>query len=330
MQSKPDASFGNEPRISKKLVKAFIKSQWNGKGQQKWRKLRFFFLPSFVFGVLALILQATNDKKSRFFLGATSPIAVISLEDVIIKSDSFIALVEELKEEKTVKGVILKVDSPGGATVPSYEIYQALKRLKAEKKLFVWMGNLATSGGYMVSLAADRIYASPMSMTGSIGVILMSFSFEGLLQKLGVEPLVITAGKNKDILSPFHAPSKEQYTITGQALADYHQIFIAMVKENRKKLAPRPEIFDGRPFTAKEAKNLGMIDELSDFFGVLEQMKKQLQLPLNTEPFYPQEQENWDWGLGNFSFLQNWGGFLGFSKKQPSAGLMSIYSPGGF
>ena len=120
-----------------------------------------------------------------------------------VDSDRIVKLLRKYEKDDDIKAVVLRVDSPGGAVAPSQEIHDAVKRIKAKKRVVVSMGGLAASGGYYISAPADRIYAEPGTLTGSIGVIFMHFNVRGLLETAKVEETTLKSGKYKDTLSPF-------------------------------------------------------------------------------------------------------------------------------
>lgn len=172
---------------------------------------------------------------------------------------------EKAFASKKAPAVAILVNSPGGSPVQSRLIYRRIRDLAAEhhKKVYVFAEDVAASGGYMIALAGDEIYADETSIVGSIGVVSGGFGFPELLRKIGVERRVYTAGENKVILDPFQ-PEKEadiEYLKTLQL--DIHQVFIDMVKARRGgKLADDPTIFSGLFWTGMKARQLGLIDGL--------------------------------------------------------------------
>src|SRR5947208_1256733 len=119
-----------------------------------------------------------------------------------VDADKVVKLLKKYERDEDIKAVVLRVDSPGGAVAPSQEIHDAVKRIKASKKVVVSMGGMAASGGYYISAPADRIFAEPGTLTGSIGVIFLHFNVRGLLEWAKVEETTLKSGKYKDTLSP--------------------------------------------------------------------------------------------------------------------------------
>ncbi len=169
---------------------------------------------------------------------------------------------------KGAKAVAIQINSPGGSAVQSTLIYRRIRALAEEKdlKVYVFAEDVAASGGYMLALAGDEIYADTSSIVGSIGVITATFGFPGLLEKIGVERRVYTAGTNKDVLDPF-LPEKPADVKRIKAIQlDVHQAFIDLVKTRRadKLTKDDKDLFTGEFWSGKTALELGLIDGLSD------------------------------------------------------------------
>ena len=180
-----------------------------------------------------------------------------------VDSDKVVKLLKKYERDDDVKAIVLRVDSPGGAVAPSQEIHDAIKRIKARKKVVVSMAGLAASGGYYISAPADRIFAEPGTLTGSIGVIFMHFNVRGLLEWAKVEETTLKSGKYKDTLSPFrpiHETDREEI----QSISDdvYAQFVQAVAQGRGLPEARVREIAEGRIYTGKRAKELKLVDEL--------------------------------------------------------------------
>lgn len=214
-------------------------------------------------------------------------IALISLDGVIQASSESGFLQENytaenvrknLKrayEDPTVKGILLKINSPGGTVAESQEIYNLILKIRKEKPVFVSMSDVAASGGYYISSAADRIYACPGTLTGSIGVIFSAPDASELLtKKLGIKAQVIKSGKYKDIASSYRPmTTDERGLLTGIIQNSYEQFLDAITKgrieradgykSTKTELTPENLKFyaDGRVFTGEQAKALGFVDE---------------------------------------------------------------------
>ncbi len=171
-------------------------------------------------------------------------------------------------EDKHAKGVILRINSPGGAPVQAAQINEEIYRLREEypeMPFYVVVSDVCASGGYYVAVAADKIYASAGSMVGSIGVRLDSFGVVKLMEKLGVESRTITAGENKALLDPFVEQKPEQRAHLKAMLEDVHQQFIEAVRRGRgDRLKESDEIFSGLVWTGRQALELGLVDALGN------------------------------------------------------------------
>ncbi|MCV3766329.1 S49 family peptidase [Rhizobium sp. TRM95796] len=176
-------------------------------------------------------------------------------------------LLEEAFETKKAPAVAIAINSPGGSPVQSRQIFYKIRALaeKHEKKVLVFVEDVAASGGYLIALAGDEIIADPTSIVGSIGVISGGFGFTELIKKVGVERRIYTAGQNKSVLDPF-LPEKESDVAHLKSLQlDVHRVFIDMVKERRAgKLAEDDTLFTGLFWSGEKGLALGLVDALGD------------------------------------------------------------------
>jgi len=192
-------------------------------------------------------------------------VALVRIEGPIVDSKNPIDEIKEYVKDPSVKAIVLRVDSPGGAVAPSQEIYEEVKKAVEKKKIVVSMGSLAASGGYYISAPASRIVANPGTLTGSIGVIMEIPNVEGLMNKVGVKTEVIKSGRHKDIASVFRGIGREEREILQGVLDDVHDQFIKAVAEGRKMLPDQvKKLADGRIFTGKQAVGMGLVDELGN------------------------------------------------------------------
>lgn len=180
-----------------------------------------------------------------------------------------------LKNDK-VKAILLRVNSPGGTVPTSQEIHEAVVALqKKGKPVVVSMGDVAASGGYYVSCGADKIFANPGTLTGSIGVIINLMNFKGLADKLGVEPEVIKSGTFKDIASPYRKLTKEDEEILHNLIMDSYEQFTSAISEGRKLPIEQVKgIADGRIYSGRQAQKLGLVDELGSYTDALACLQK--------------------------------------------------------
>jgi signal peptide peptidase SppA len=181
-------------------------------------------------------------------------------------------VLEKAFRDKKSPAVALIINSPGGSPVQSRLIFRRIRDLAEEnrKHVFVFVEDVAASGGYMIACAGDEIYADPSSIIGSIGVVSSSFGFSAFLEKIGVERRVYTAGKNKALLDPFKPEKKEDVEHLKALQLEIHEIFIAIVKERRHGcLKDNDDIFSGMFWTGIQGKEMGLVDGLGDIRSVL-------------------------------------------------------------
>ncbi len=194
-------------------------------------------------------------------------VAVVRIEGVILDSREAIEELRKFRDNPSIKAIVLRIDSPGGGVVPSQEIYAEVLKARTEGKVKVIasMGNLAASGGYYIAAATDKIVANPGTLTGSIGVIMELANVQGLLEKVGVQSVVIKSGKHKDLASPFRTMSPEERALLQSVLDDVHDQFIQAVAAGRAmKVEQVRDLADGRIFTGRQAKAAKLVDELGD------------------------------------------------------------------
>lgn len=224
------------------------------------KKVLIFFLIIFaVIVILSLMLTFSH----KVPLG--EKVALIRVTGVIIDSTDVIDELKEYAKDNSIKAVVLRVDSPGGAVAPSQEIYEEVLKLKENKKVIVSMGSVAASGGYYIAAPADKIVANAGTLTGSIGVIMEIPNVSGLMKKIGVETQIVKSGSYKDIASVFRSLKPEEKEILQSVLDDVHDQFIRAVSDGRgMKVEDIKSIADGRIFTGRMAKELGLVDELGN------------------------------------------------------------------
>jgi len=201
-------------------------------------------------------------------------LAVVRVEGFIGDTKKLLTWLDRLTRDKSVKGVLLRVNSPGGSAAASHELYDALKRLAAKKPVYASMGSVAASGGLMVALAAQRILAMPSTITGSVGVKMEIPQVQGLMDKLGLQRESIASGKYKDTGTPFRSITKDERTYLTEIIDDMHNNFVTLVVQARKLPEEKVRlIVDGRILTGSKALELGLIDELGGQTEALRQLR---------------------------------------------------------
>jgi len=221
-----------------------------------------------VFGILAVAAMIWSlSGADRSSLSLTRRLAVVRLEGVITDAGWHTQVLREHLNNRNVAGVLLRIDSPGGAVAPSQEIYNEVAAYKAAgKPLVVSMGNTAASGGYYVASPAEIIFASPGTLTGSIGVIFTLPMYQELAKKIGVDFRVLKAGEMKDIASPLRPMTETEKAALQKLLDDTHDQFIQDVATARNvDVNDIKAIADGMIFTGRQAYNMGMVDTLGGY-----------------------------------------------------------------
>ncbi|EJY95466.1 signal peptide peptidase SppA [Staphylococcus arlettae] len=192
--------------------------------------------------------------------------------------DLFLKELDSVKEDNTVKGVLLTVNTPGGGTYPSDEIYKKIQQLKQSgKKVYVHMESMAASGGYYISAPADKIYAGPQTMTGSIGVIMSNIDYSELQENLGIKENVIKSGAHKDIMSGSREMTDEEKDIMQSMLDDSFDRFVNIVKDGRNMSEEKVrKLADGRLYSAQQAEKNGLIDDIAYEDETIKALKKDI------------------------------------------------------
>ena len=232
--------------------------------------------------VLGIVLMSFNSSpgSSKFSTFSSRKVGLVQVSDVIYSSEDYVKQLKDLREDNGIAGVILRVDSPGGAVAPSQEVFEEVMKFRdINKPLVVSMGNLAASGGYYIASPAFKIFANPGTVTGSIGAIMSFPHYYKLLSKIGVDVEVIKAGELKDVGSPNRELTPKERAYLQAMLGDIHLQFIEDVSRARSievdSLLP---IADGRIFTGRQALKVGLVDTLGGYEDALSFLKEYLGL----------------------------------------------------
>ncbi|MBN1603119.1 MAG: signal peptide peptidase SppA [Chitinispirillaceae bacterium] len=228
--------------------------------------------------ILGVILSTSGNLKnshSPLRSSGIKKVGLVKVEGAIYSSYETIRQLRSFLNDNSIAGVLLRVDSPGGATAPSQEIYNTVLQFKKKNKpLIVSMGSMAASGGYYISSPAQKIFADPGTMTGSIGVIISTPQYNELGKKIGVEMRVMKAGKFKDILSPYRKVTNAENDLIQNFLDDTHEQFISDVAIARDlPYDSIKAIADGRIFTGRQAVISRLVDTLGGFEDALHYLK---------------------------------------------------------
>lgn len=188
----------------------------------------------------------------------------------MIESKRILAILQEIQDDETIQSVVLRINSPGGAVVPSDEIYLKLRELQQTKTVITHIEDMAASGGYYIAVGTEKIYANPASITGSIGVIAQLPNASELLQKIGVEFRTIQSGNLKDMGSFARDFTPEEVAVFQSVVDEAYEQFVQAVADGRKMDTETvKKLADGRIYTGKQALDLQLIDGLGTFENTL-------------------------------------------------------------
>ena len=262
------AKPGWERELVEKLAFAAITEQ------RRTRRWGIFFKCLMFAYLLAIFGAAMYPKlKQEMHVGGKSHTAVVDLvgmiaEDQNANAESIIDSLRDAVKDSNTKGIIIHANSPGGSPVQSAYVYDEIKKIKKEHPtlpIHAVVTDICASGCYYIVSAVDKIYASPASLIGSIGVIMGNFGFVEAMQKLGVERRLLTAGEHKALLDPFSPAKPDENQYMQGLINQVHQQFIAAVKSGRgNRLKETPDMFSGLVWTGEESVKLGIIDGMGN------------------------------------------------------------------
>ena len=239
------------------------------------RGKKIFLIVIIVVAVFFIALFAIGS----FSTAGGRKIGVVEIEGTITDMKEAMEDVVKFKEDDSIKGVILRINSPGGAVGPTQEIYSEIKKLKNTKKVYVSMGSVCASGGYYIAVTGDKVYASPSTITGSIGVIMQQTVVEDLMKKIGIEANTIKSGALKDTGTPFRKMTEDERKYLQSIIDNIYGQFVKDVAEGRKlPIEKVRQLADGRIYTGLQAKDAGLIDNIGTFYDVVDDMKKALSI----------------------------------------------------
>ena len=213
-----------------------------------------------VFGLLAVV-----SKMQGFSFVRGEKVAVLPISGLITDSEATIEQLKKFAKDDSVKAIVVRLNTPGGGVGPSQEIYEEVRKIRGKKVIVASMGALAASGGYYIACGADKIFANPGTITGSIGVLMQFVNVKDLIEKIGVKGFVIKSGSFKDTGSPVREMSPEERKLLQSVIDNVHSQFVNAVVEGRK--LPREDVLaiaDGRILSGEQAKGLGLVDVLGN------------------------------------------------------------------
>ncbi|MDY0162185.1 signal peptide peptidase SppA [Desulfobotulus sp.] len=261
----------------------------------------------FILAMTAMIVGSTLLLRVGAVMTKSEPggerIGVVELYGVITDSSQILEDIRKFREDKDIRAIVLRVDSPGGGVGPSQEIFTAIRRARQEKPVIASFGSVAASGGYYAAAAADGIMANAGTVTGSIGVIMGYTNFRSLVEKIGLEPVVIKSGENKDMASPMKELSEEHRRILQAFVDRLHRQFVRDVASGRNlEEGVVAALADGRIYAGEEAMELGMVDRMGNFEDALVWAAEKAGIPdKGWQAVYPERERSWLWDLINGS-----------------------------
>ncbi len=212
--------------------------------------------------VIGLLIFAGSQRTELKF---GEKIGIVEVSGAIAEARETMDILKRFREDDTIRAVVVRVNSPGGAVGPSQEIYREIRKTAQAKKVVASLGAVAASGGYYIASACDGIVSNPGTLTGSIGVIMGYTNIRGLLDKIGLYPVVIKSGKYKDIGSPVREMTPEERRILEDFADQVHGQFIRDVAQGRGLAVDKVrKVADGRIFSGQEAQKLGLVDRLGN------------------------------------------------------------------
>lgn len=252
-------------------------SVWQGLFRPPFRKRH-----PFIFWGLCLLALAAAAAFGRLAAlpGSGERLALVAVRGPILDPAPTLAWIRRLEQDGRVKGVLLRVDSPGGGAAASQEIYAALARLARKVPVVVSMGATAASGGLMVSMAGERIFANPSTVTGSIGVRMDIPQLQGLMDKVGVGQETLVTAPYKDAASYLHPLTPKDRAYLEHVLMDMHEQFVGIVAKGRHmEREQAAKLADGKIFTGQEAKALGLVDVMGGEDAALDWLAQKTGVP---------------------------------------------------
>ena len=257
------------------------------------------FLTGFAFMlVVCLLFVAIVWGVTKFNLtdtissGSAEKVAVIEVEGIISASRETIERIHTLRDDASIKAVVLRIDSPGGTVGPAQEIYEELIKLQKHKPVVASMGSVAASGGYYIAAGTQKIFANPGTITGSIGVLIEVANFEELLGKIGLRSEVIKSGQFKDTLSPARTMETDERSLIQAVIDNIHNQFVDAIAKGRSM--PREKVLalaDGRILSGEQALEAGLVDELGNLYDAIQAAANMAGIEDKPEVAYPKEKK---------------------------------------
>lgn len=270
--------------------------RWRIQVQTKNRAVIGILLMVFLFFIILMVfatytVKVFNDESKVFGnQNKKGQIAVVEVTGPIMSAKNTVELLERAEKDNTVKAIILRINSPGGAVGPTQEIYEEIRRIdeaydpenkeSTGKPIYASFDAIAASGGYYLGAATRKIYASAGTLTGSIGVIMNFTDLSKVYEYFKVKQVPVKAGKYKDIGSPHRSMTNEESDIMNKMIKVVHRQFMRDIEATRKDKLKREiiELAQGQIFSGEEARDLGLVDELGGLWKAGREIHKELKL----------------------------------------------------
>ena len=289
--------------------------------RRRLKRRLVFWRAAAALAVMALIAVGIG----KYYPRGERHVARLSITGFITEDIERGEAIDELGEQDEVRAVIVRINSPGGTTAGSEQIYQALRRVAAKKPLVAVIGTIGTSGGYIVAIAADHIVAMETSLTGSIGVLFQTAEFSGLLEKLGIAPFSMKSSPLKGQPSPLEPVTEEVREALRILLEDSYDWFAELVRERRKFSAEElKQAADGRVFSGRQAVKLRLVDALGGEREARDWLKDSHDVAIDL----PTIEVRWGEKSGLLArTLDTVGGKLFKNERLTLDGLLSVWQP---
>lgn len=289
----------------------------------------FVFFMLFLAASMIYLKNLTSERDSKIkakFATKSKMIGIIEVNGPIMDSKKHLERIEKFKNDPMIKGVLVRLNSPGGAVAPSQEIYSSVKELGATKPVYASMGNIAASGAYYIAAGAQKIYANPGTITASIGVIMQFADLSKLYHWAKVNPYVIKTGKYKDIGSPSREMSEEEKQMLLGMSNNVLEQFRRAIMEGRKMSHEEVvAVSDGRIMSGEQAKQVKLVDDVGGFNEAVEALAKQAGIEGKPTLVYATKKKKWferlveenedDYDLDESSAINGLAGKLGLLLK---------------
>ena len=288
---------------------------------EKYLSKRSLIVKRFATVLISIILIFSfflfTSKKKDF-------IATISIEGIISNPEDTLNDLENINKSSNAKALLVNINSPGGTFVSSKELYDKIKEISKKIPVVTYMREMATSGGYLVSLASQKIFSNIGTITGSVGVILQTAEITELLEKIGINPIVIKSGKLKATPNPLEGLSENDSRYLNDVIKSMQLEFLSLLSENRNIESKTLEIIsDGRIFTGKQAKELNLIDFIGSKSDAIQWLKDEAKLPQDIDILDYSKENQYEKLISMRLFDKN----FNILKKNIYSGFLAIWDP---